>query len=75
MWLSNFKRKIQRLKAYASLNTLRDLLLFFYLTKLIREFITNDYSNNYKDAEEVIKNIYFDRYIKIIKRALNLGVK
>ena len=73
--LSNFKRKIQRLKAYASLNTLRDLLLFFYLTKLIREFTSNDYINNYEGAEEGIKNVCFDYYIKIIKRALNLGVK
>lgn len=53
----------------------RDLLLFFYLTELIREFVANDYSNNYKDAEEGIENVCFNRCIEIIKRALNLGVK
>ena len=73
--LSNFKRKTQRLKAYASLNTLRDSLLFFCLTELIREFASNDYINDYKGAEEGIKNVCFDRCIEIIKRALNLGVK
>jgi hypothetical protein len=73
--LSTFKTKTPRLKAYASLNTLRDSLLFFCLTKLIREFVSNDYINNYESAEEGIKNVCFNRYIKIIKRALNLGVK
>jgi hypothetical protein len=73
--LSNFKRKTQRLKAYASLNTLRDSLLFFCLTELMREFAGNDYINDYEGAEEGIENVCFDRCIEIIKRALDSGVE
>jgi len=73
--LGNFKRETQRLKAYTSLNTLRDLSLFFCFTELIREFVGNNYINDYKGAEEGTENICFDRYIEIIKRALDLGVK
>jgi hypothetical protein len=51
------------------------LLLFFYLTKLIREFVGNNYISNYKGIKEGTENVCFDRCIKIIKRALNLGVK
>ncbi len=73
--LSNFKRETQRLKAYTSLNTLRDLSLFFYLTKLIREFVGNDYINDYEGVEKGTKNVYFNHCIEIIKQALDLGVK
>ena len=54
---------------------LKDLLLFFCLTELIREFVSNNYINNYKGAEEGTKNICFNYCIEIIKQALNLGVK
>jgi len=73
--LGNFKRETQRLKAYASLNTLRDSSLFFCLTELMREFVGNDYINDYEGAEEGTENVCFDRCIEIIKRALDSGVE
>ncbi|OCK95949.1 uncharacterized protein K441DRAFT_63050 [Cenococcum geophilum 1.58] len=75
MQLSNFKTKTQRLKAYASLNTLRDSSLFFCLTELMREFVGNDWINDYEGAEEGTENVCFDRCIEIIKRALDSGIE
>jgi hypothetical protein len=49
--------------------------LFFYLTKLIREFVSNNYISNYKGIKEGTENVCFDRCIEIIKQALNLGVE
>ena len=54
---------------------LSDLLLFFCLTKFMREFIGNNYTNNYKGAEEGTENVYFNYYIEIIKQVLDLGVE
>jgi hypothetical protein len=45
--------------------------LFFCLTALMREFVSNNYDNGYSTVEEGTDGVCFDRCIEIIQQALD----
>ena len=75
MTLSSFEGKTQWLKDYVSLDEPKDSSSFFCLTALMREFVANDYINDYEGAEEGIGDVCFDRCIEIIKHSFGPAIQ
>jgi Fungal protein kinase len=67
--LSRYKSEGGPLESYVFLKKPSDSSLFFCLTALMREFVNNNFIEDYYDAEEGFKDDCFDRCIKIIQTA------
>jgi serine/threonine protein kinase len=67
--LHRFKSKRGRLERHVDLEKPKNSSLFFRLTALMREFVNNDFENDYYTMEEGTDGVFFDRCIKIIQQA------
>jgi serine/threonine protein kinase len=71
MTLYCFESKGGRLERHVDLEKPKNSSLFFRLTALMREFVNNNFVNDYYTMEEGTDGVCFDRCIKIIQQALD----